>query len=315
MTKKQYKIFDKIFTLSKDDGYYVISTDGKKHKDNLLFYKNTTEEIFDNEPVSGFIISNRYGTTNTEYFTIKDPRGFSFNISVENFFELMDYININHKIIESECIWAKEKQQYILIPVESEIYKEAVNSTERMSAGLIKEKNLKLYQTYETNKGNKIVYLGKKIIGSWKPVFVHVYFQDYINYSSTCPKVIKELENPRIVYKPQNLFKDMYDEDCKLDLIPTNNRRESNFIIMKSGNKFYFTNTKDSRQGPDYFYLMEQLPTNIKNIKIDYNSKKQVYFNNQLYSNKDGEFFALKFSKKPILLQELINQYNEHHGL
>ena len=65
-----------------------------------------------------------------------DPRGFLVRISITNLFDILKVTGITEGLIQEKCVWARENSNtsMTLIPVSSNLYKDAVNNTELLDA-------------------------------------------------------------------------------------------------------------------------------------------------------------------------------------
>jgi hypothetical protein len=95
--------------------------------------KRETEIIeFDNSPACGFKIvgsASRWSTQN-KVFRIADPRGFVVEIPTGNLATLLKYCTVFEAGIQDDCVWGREANNHILLPVNSEPYLEAFAQTE-----------------------------------------------------------------------------------------------------------------------------------------------------------------------------------------
>jgi len=86
---------------------------------------------FDNTPVKGFKIvgsASRWSTQN-KLIQIEDPRGFVIEIPTGNLATLLKYCVVKYAVVEDACVWGKEGNDNILLPIESDIYKRARDQT------------------------------------------------------------------------------------------------------------------------------------------------------------------------------------------
>jgi hypothetical protein len=117
-------------------------------KDNFIKRKNTgtgwatirdssSEDFyFDNSPVKGFTVAgsvSRWSTDN-KVVRIEDPRKFVVEIPVSALTTLLKYTTLVNGIVQEECLWGKEGNNHILIPVNSEVYQKAKAQTEQNSS-------------------------------------------------------------------------------------------------------------------------------------------------------------------------------------
>lgn len=92
-----------------------------------------TELEFDNKPVQGFVIvgSQSRWSTDNKVIRVEDPRKFVVEIPVSALTTLMKFTTIVNGVVQGECLWGREGNNHILIPVNSDIYKKAFTQTEQ----------------------------------------------------------------------------------------------------------------------------------------------------------------------------------------
>lgn len=153
---------------------YVIYYDekGKLRKENSWESwrdKSIEPDDFDNVPTEGFVLNKHVGGYSSgwnhrnSYIRIYDPRGFEFEISIENLlFILTNCSSIKGKGLEGQFVYAWDGKDLLLLPVDSPDYKKIMEETEaRSNATYFKGKELKPGLTYETLNGGQYLYLGK----------------------------------------------------------------------------------------------------------------------------------------------------------
>lgn len=128
--------------------------------------KNIPVEVYDNEPLAGYVIHKSinqyaYWTGKRTAVRIYDPRGFEFEISLNNLVSLISHANLIDGEIQEKCIFAQMGADLVLLSTNSEIYKEAVSYTERQD-DKVAAKDLKPGYIYLKRKGedNQYIYIG-----------------------------------------------------------------------------------------------------------------------------------------------------------
>lgn len=90
------------------------------------------EELeFDNTPTKGFKVIgsvSRWSTSN-KLIRVEDPRGFVVEIPTSNLTTLLKHTIVDHAEVKEECVWGKEGNNHILLPINSEVYKQACEHT------------------------------------------------------------------------------------------------------------------------------------------------------------------------------------------
>jgi hypothetical protein len=131
--------------------------------------KKIDNEIFDNEPTSGFVLNKKAGGYSTgwnhrqTYVRVYDPRGFEFEIDITNLLYILENAtSTKGKGLEGEFVYGWSGKDLVLIPCESPDYVELVKLNElRHSEKKIGARDLKLGATYRTRENNEWIYLGK----------------------------------------------------------------------------------------------------------------------------------------------------------
>lgn len=111
----------------------------EKKKLKTLVDKNTSIREFENVPLPGFTMyeADRKNWSSTDITCLViDPRGFLVRISITNLFDILKVTGITEGLIQEKCVWARENSNtsMTLIPVSSNLYKDAVNNTELLDA-------------------------------------------------------------------------------------------------------------------------------------------------------------------------------------
>lgn len=153
---------------------YVIYYDekGKLRKEtswNGWRDKNIPNNEYDNIPTEGFVLNKKAGDYSTgwdhrhAYCRVYDPRGFEFEITIENLLYILENANcIKGKGLEGEFVYGWDGKDLVLMPVESPDYKE-ISEFNRIvhSNECIKAKDLIVGATYLTKDNESWIYMGK----------------------------------------------------------------------------------------------------------------------------------------------------------
>ncbi len=137
-----------------------------KHED--LYNQKLTSDLFPkilkNEALSGYTFARavkRYGWNGGNVvWRIDDPRGFQLEISSANLGKIMQYADILQGSIAGKCIWGRMGSDNILIPEGSDLYEEAVKSTERLNTK-VSLRDVKVGDLVELQNGKIGYYYGK----------------------------------------------------------------------------------------------------------------------------------------------------------
>lgn len=153
---------------------YIIYTDEKgtiRKKASWDSWRDNDIEpdTFDNTPTSGFVLNKKVGDTCSHwnfrqaYCRVYDPRGFEFEITIENLLYILENTNsIVGKGLEGEFVYGWSGKDLILLPTNSPDYKEIMSYTNAIcSKNKITAKSLIVGATYLGKDGHNYIYLGK----------------------------------------------------------------------------------------------------------------------------------------------------------
>ncbi|QKS59987.1 hypothetical protein HUB98_05600 [Paenibacillus barcinonensis] len=123
----------------------------------------------ENIPTSGFVLNKKVGDYVSDwnhrqaYVRVYDPRGFEFEITIENLLYILENANsIKGKGLEGEFIYGWDGKDLVLLPVESPDYKEISKYNNILhEKSYIKSKELIIGATYRTKDNREFVYMGR----------------------------------------------------------------------------------------------------------------------------------------------------------
>ena len=154
---------------------YVIYYDEKGKLRKETSWNNWRDEKiepddFDNEPTRGFVLNKKvgdyagdWGNHRQAYCRIYDPRGFEFEITINNLLYILEHCDcLKGKGLDGEFVYGWDGKDLILIPVDSPDYKEIKSRTDKIQNGKrFKGKDLIIGATYLTKNDQKWVYMGR----------------------------------------------------------------------------------------------------------------------------------------------------------
>lgn len=133
--------------------------------------QNIPNDEFENVPTEGFVLNkhvggveNSYGwNARKSYCRVYDPRGFEFEITIENLLYILENANcIKGKGLEGEFIYGWDGKDLVLMPVESPDYKQISEFNKIIHNNeTIKAKDLIIGATYLTKDNENWIYMGK----------------------------------------------------------------------------------------------------------------------------------------------------------
>lgn len=154
---------------------YVVYYDNKgkipkqRSFDNWVDKEIPTLE-FDNTPFNGFVLNksitryawDHFGNTTTK-IRIYDSRGAEFEITAENLLGILTQVDCVKRDLAGEMVYAWSGKELVLLPCNSDEYKQALAFTEARNQHLT-SKQLVPGRVYINRDNNKVVYLGKLFI-------------------------------------------------------------------------------------------------------------------------------------------------------
>lgn len=134
---------------------------------NLSNNKEIIPLEFENIPTEGFVLNKKVGGYSSgwdhrsTYSRVYDPRGFEFEISMENLlFILQECNSMKGKGLEGEFVYAWNGKDLVLLPTSSEDYRESDIYT-KAQQGKVPAKELQVGLTYKHKSMVDYVYLGR----------------------------------------------------------------------------------------------------------------------------------------------------------
>lgn len=172
--------------------WYIINPDRKEnlaymthYEDNAAFEKrketgtswagsrgeNKPEGIIiDNNPVTGIYIGSsvsRWSTSN-KLFRVRDPRGFTVEVATDNISTLLHLTTVVNGVVQEECVWAREGNNHVLLPVNSEPYLETLDKMDQIANRLIPLKDIKVGDWFKRFEDSSEYYYAGKVKCTWK---------------------------------------------------------------------------------------------------------------------------------------------------
>lgn len=264
---------------------------------------------FDNVPTAGFVLNKKVGGYKSDWnyrqahIRVFDPRGFEFEISVENLLFILAESNCDKgKGLDGDFVYAWDKTDLVLLPVNSLAYQNSTNFTSLTKASAIGVKALIEGATYLDKDAMKCVFLGKRTVYGPQACYPYLfYYPDSKAYLfRKDSKYIKKLEDPSCHLDYSNLVNTFLNSTCGSPIKKIVIKDSGKYLV--SGNYLTWAEVKNG----DNFYLYGVYTSDIKN--------KRNYSNN-IYSptlvcieNKQLIFQYLSSNNSNINLSNLTKQ-------
>lgn len=142
----------------------------KRKSTGVSWSRATDGVVIDNSPAKGFYIGSsvsRWSTSN-KLFRVKDPRGFVVEVPTDNIATLLHLCTVDKGVVQEECVWGREGNNHILLPVNSEPYTTSLEQMDTLKNKLIPIKDLKIGDVVKLfGEEGEFTYHGKLKI-TWK---------------------------------------------------------------------------------------------------------------------------------------------------
>jgi len=134
--------------------------------------KNIDPLDIENIPISGFVLNKKVGgyssgwNHRSTYTRVYDPRGFEFEISVENLLYILEHCDsLKGKGLQGEFVYGYEGKDLVLVPVNDPQYKSFKRRSDNLFNPIkIKTKDLIIGNTYQMKNQENRVYLGRQTL-------------------------------------------------------------------------------------------------------------------------------------------------------
>ena len=194
------------FLIKEDEGVYH-GPNGTKDVAEY-FMTNSFPRVLANESRTGFEIARSVrrsgwrGGSNV-LWRIQDPRGFEIEITSENFASMIDCTTMINGVIQEECVWGREGSVNVLLPTNSEPYKEATKQTTLVNNKVsLREVKIGDHVTLidKSNKsGNRDgVYMGRMFVVSSAGIPV----QGSQSYNTPIANLVSKVVDLHVFYDP-----------------------------------------------------------------------------------------------------------------
>lgn len=268
--------------------YYENNKAFEKRKDTGLRWANAQESnyksnpekstITDNIPVSGFKIIgtvSRYVTDN-KLFRVKDPRGFVVEVPVNYVFEIINCTTINNGEISGECVWGFDNGSLVLLPTNSDIYKETLaNNTSKTTINKLTIGDVFL----DVKNVNEVyAYLGE----------VEVTSKNYYTHKKYSSSTVDDKSQSMMFTEEKHLF-------CRLTSI---NVLEKHNMY---GKRFSDSSSSGSKSviKTDVKIDMSEVKSLIDESIAQFNSEKYYRYNNSTKAEKASAHLNIFKDKRP----------------
>ena len=131
--------------------------------------KNIPNNEYENVPTEGFVLNKKVGGYKSDwnfrqtYSRIYDPRGFEFEITIENLLWILECCSsIKGKGLEGEFVYGFAGKDLILVPVDSPDYQKFIAQSKAIQDNLfVKGSELVVGATYKSRDDTEYIYLGR----------------------------------------------------------------------------------------------------------------------------------------------------------
>lgn len=144
--------------------------------------KDKSGTIINNAPTKNIYVGcsvSRWSTSN-KLFRVTDPRGFTIEIPTDNLATLLHHTTVVKGIVQDECVWGKDGNNHILLPINSEPYRLSREQQNVLDNELISVKDIKVGDWVKFFGGDTEYYFFGRVKLSWnvrghKPKYLYKY--------------------------------------------------------------------------------------------------------------------------------------------
>ena len=132
--------------------------------------KDKSGNIIDNAPTKNIYVGcsvSRWSTSN-KLFRVTDPRGFTIEIPTDNLATLLHHTTVVKGVIQEECVWGKDGNNHILLPVNSEPYRLSREQQNVLDNKLISVKDIKVGDWVKFFGDSHEYYFCGRVKVTWK---------------------------------------------------------------------------------------------------------------------------------------------------
>lgn len=254
---------------------------------------------FENEPIKGFILNKKAGgykyswNTRQTYCRVFDPRGFEFEITIENLLYILEYCSCINKALDVELVYGWDGTELVLLPINSPEYEEIKDFTNKVITSNLKTKDLIIGASYLGKDNNTYIYMGK----------FNYYGMGYM-YIDDRGNIISTKDKDNIPYR-YNLHNKIYIDHCYRNIdygkyhwfateYECNGRKCWDYKTYKSLPKLIIECVSTEK----YKYLndvLEDVKNSVEFSPIDDSKTKLILYNHDDFMN--------------ILMQNKLNDY------
>lgn len=155
--------------------------------ESVIPARNGEEAVIDNIAIKGFYIGSsvaRWSTSN-KLFRVKDPRGFTVEVPTDNIATLLHHCTVVNGIVQEECVWGREGNNHILLPVNSEPYLITLDQMDMLDNKIIRVKDLKAGDWVKFFEDDREFYYFGKVKVTWSVTPYNYNSLGYWSYQRT----------------------------------------------------------------------------------------------------------------------------------
>lgn len=148
---------------------YERDENGRLILDHVISARKGEEFIYYNTPLTGFYVGSsvaRWSTSN-KLFRVKDPRNFTVEIPTDNLATLLHHTTVVNGVVQEECVWGREGNNHILLPINSEPYLITLDQMDTLANKLISIKDIKAGDWVKFFEDEHEYYYLGKVKATW----------------------------------------------------------------------------------------------------------------------------------------------------
>lgn len=285
---------------------------------------------FENKPRANYVFNkgvqrNGYWGSGRSVVRVYDTRDFEFEISIDNLIGILMHSDVSKRDIVEECVFAWSGKHLVLLPVNSEEYRESLKFTEKQSQNISAKELVKGYTYNMKKEDTSLIYMGYFEWYDWESYYSkvhtfkgkkHVFYNGsefVIPSVSSLASVISEEINENYANLVDKFLTTIHARPFNKIEIKDKSKLKKNYLLFKQNSKqlvsvswgsYYNSNKTEINLGSLYFAYY--------NVKYDKSVRLEDERRHHNYNTVCHELIEIREAlKSKNLLKETDSKY--HH--
>lgn len=182
-----------------------------KNKVNKWAHSDVKHHVIPDKILRGFTLGTMITRNGHTVWRVQDPRGFILEISAENLSYIIQHTSIIDKEIQCACRWAWSRNVLYLLPVDSDLYKDAQINTDRRHAKRIRPSDVTPGSDVVLVNGERCSYLGTAWITTTskpKKKYHVMRYGNYVQFRVSAPTIVRVTQDHNYKWEYREMLMD-----------------------------------------------------------------------------------------------------------